>query len=650
MDVVDVIDVMGSPPRQEEPHQPSSRGRSGVIRILICLGFVALTAQLWKLQIVDGRVHTAAAEGNRLRLVDIPALRGVIYDRNFELLAFNAPTFMVSVTEADLPQARRTSILADTAQLLGITPTEIEQTIETKRAAAGPFAPIVIKKDVPRDVALTLEQQSWALPGIYLSVDTLRQYVDSETFSQVIGYTSLPTAEEYTQSFEKEGYGPDERVGSTGVERVYETDLRGRPGVRLIEADVGGRPLNERQRRPPQQGRELILTIDAQLQRAVHQILANRLAAKQQEMERAAAARPGATPATSAVPPVAGVAVVTDPRNGEVLSMVSYPGFDANVFYARERDGEIERLLSDPSLPLFNRAVDGQYPPGSTFKLVTGVGALEERTASRYTQINCNGELRIPNPNVPGTFTRLPDWGVMGTLDFVQGIAQSCNVYFYTLGGGFGSIEGLGSARLARYARMMGYGEPTGIDLPSEGNGRIPEQEWKQANIGEPWVPGDTYNMAIGQGFVLATPLQVATVTNTIATGGTTYRPHVVRAVVDGDRQPVRSITTEASRRVALRPETLGVLRDGMIGTLDTAQTRAHKLPGIQVAGKTGTAEFNGPRDEKGNLPTHAWFTAYAPAQNPRVSVTVFMERGGGPTDAVPLAMEILKAYFAQNP
>jgi len=340
-----------------------------------------------------------------------------------------------------------------------------------------------------------------------------------------------------------------------------------------------------------------------------------------------------------------------DPRNGEVLAMVSLPSYDSNAFSLPDRDEEVAGFLSDPALPLFHRALAGQYPPGSTFKLVTGIGALEERTVTRNTKIDCNGGLRIPNPYNPGASTFLPDWGVMGTLDFVQGLAQSCNVYFYTLGGGFKEIEGLRSDRLGRYARLLGYGQTTGIDLPSEASGRVPTAEWKQANFGEAWMPGDTYNMAIGQGFVLATPLQVANLTNGIAMNGTFYRPHVLRSVVDADGRPTRDIGPEISRRVGLRTDTLSPVREGMAAVLDTPQNRVNNELDLKVAGKTGTAEFAGPKDARGIGPTHGWFTAYAPVDRPGVSVTVFLERGGGPSDAVPVAMQILRAYSARyNP
>lgn len=620
-------DLAGGPPGFAAGDTSPLRARAGLMRVLLLLAFGALALQLWRLQIVEARLHRAAAEGNRLRVVAIPPLRGVIYDRNLTPLAVNSPMFVVTVTEADLPSARRQKIIEETARILGASVEEIEHTLRSRGQQASPFTPITIRENVSREVALLLEERSWALPGVHVRVATIREYVDGPILAHILGYMTMPSADEYSQRYRPEGYGVDERVGAAGVEQIYETDLHGRPGAKLIEVDAAGRSLRELQERPPEPGRRLVLSLDAQLHRAAHRMLEER------------------TPEGTS-----GLAIVMDPRNGEVLAMPSLPGYNPNMFTLPDHDAEIRKVLSDPRLPLFHRAVAGQYPPGSTFKLVTGLGALEEGTANRYTRVHCAGELRIPNPYNPRLSTRLPDWAALGVLDFVQGLAQSCNVYFYTLGGGYGEIEGLGSERLGRYARLLGYGTSTGIDLPSESAGQVPSAQWKLANFGEPWLPGDTYNMAIGQGFVLATPLQVANLTNAIAVGGVFYRPRVVRSVLDSDGRPVREGGAVVLRRVSLRSETLAVLRDGMAAALYTPQVLPYQVSGVAVAGKTGTAEFPGPKDAQGVAPTHGWFTAYAPADQPRVSVTVFLERGAGTRDAMPLAMDILREYFARYP
>lgn len=620
------IPVGPGPSAAESEEAARRRSRSRLVRAALLFTFGLLAMQLWRLQIVEGRMHRAAAEGNRLRVATIPPLRGVIYDRNMRPLAVNAPMFVVTVTEADLPSNRRAQVLEETARILGVPVEEIEQAIRARTADGTPFTPITVRENVPRDVALLLEEGSWALPGVHVRVATIREYPDGPLAAHVLGYMALPSADEYAQKYRPEGYEADERVGAVGIEQIYEADLRGRPGARLMEVEASGRPLRELQERASEPGHRLVLSLDAELQSVLYHMLEQRVG-----------------------PSASGVAIVMDPRNGEVLAMASTPSYDPNVFALPNRDAQIAGLLSDERLPLFHRAVAGQYPPGSTFKLVTGIGALEEALVNRNTRINCAGELRIPNPYNPRVTTRLPDWGVLGVLDFVQGLAQSCNVYFYTLGGGFGEIEGLGSERLGRYARLLGYGVRTGIDIPSEANGQVPTAEWKLSNFGEQWLAGDTYNMAIGQGFVLATPLQVANLTNAIAAGGTFYRPRLVRAIVDAEGRPVRDIGPVMLRRVTLKPESLSAIRDGMAAAVETTQASPHRIPEARVAGKTGTAEFPGARDARGVFPTHGWFTAYAPAENPRVSITVFLERGGGPGDALPLAMQMLREYFARE-
>jgi penicillin-binding protein 2 len=606
---------------------PGIRSRSNFVRIFLTVLFSFIGLGLWRLQVFEGPQHGRAAEANRIRLSDLKAPRGVIYDRNNVIVAANAPIFAVSLVEADVPPDRRRAELERLAQLLDTSREALERTIEQRRVPGDRFAPILLRTHLPRELAMAVEEDGWQLPGVRVSVESSRVYPEGELLAHVVGYLSQPTAEEFDQHYKAEGYSPSDRVGASGVEATYESRLRGTEGARLTEVDVGGRPLKDIQVVPSQPGLNLRLTIDVALQRAVTDILRGKLAS-------------GGT---------SGVAILSDPRNGELLALVSLPSFDPNVFGQPDSDASVTALLTNPSLPLFNRAVAGQYPPGSTFKLVVGVGALQEHVADRNTHIRSNGGLRVPNPYDPRLSTWFPDWGVLGDLNFIQGLSLSSNVYFATLAGGFERFEGLGVERVAQYARLLGYGSRTGIDLPAEEDGRVPTPAWKLANLGEGWLTGDTYNMAIGQGFVLATPLQVAEVTNAIASGGAVMRPHVGQMLLDQDGRPVASLDTPAVREIGVRPDVLQVMREAMSATLETEQLRRYRLPDVRVAGKTGTAEYVGPRDQAGNLPTHGWFTGYAPAEKPEVSITVFLEKGGGPSDAVPVAMDMLKAYFAQR-
>ena len=609
------------------PAGPGIRSRSNVFRIFLVTVFSLIALGLWRLQVLEAPRHGQAAEANRIRLSEMPAPRGVIYDRNGQLLAANAPVFAVSLVEADVPQTRRKDEVEKLAGLLGTTRDALERTLDQRRIPGDLFTPIQLRTHLPRELALAIEERAWELPGVRVTVESTREYPEGELLAHVIGYLTQPSPEEFEQHYRAEGYAMSDRVGASGVEATYETSLRGVDGARLTEVDVGGRPLREIRVVPAQPGGNLRLSVDVALQKAVTDILKTKLAAA----------------GSSAV------AIVSDPRNGEILAMVSLPTFDANLFGRPDTDAAITALLSDPGLPLFHRAVAGQYPPGSIFKLAVGLGALQERVADRHTRIRSNGGLRVPNPYDPRLFTWFPDWAVLGDLNFIQGLAQSSNVYFATLAGGFETFEGLGVEKVAQYARTLGYGSATGIDLPAEEAGRVPTPAWKLTNLGEGWLTGDTYNMAIGQGFVLATPLQVADVTNAIANGGVVTRPHVGQALLDQDGKVIQTLVSSPIRQIGVRPEVFQVMREAMLATLDTDRLRGFKLPAVQVAGKTGTAEYVGPRDRNGNLPTHGWFTGYAPADAPEVSVTVFLEKGGGPSDAVPVAMDMLKSYFQQR-
>jgi penicillin-binding protein 2 len=340
-----------------------------------------------------------------------------------------------------------------------------------------------------------------------------------------------------------------------------------------------------------------------------------------------------------------------DPRNGEILAMASLPTFDNNIIGDPNRQDELEAILNDEKqLPMFPRAYGGTYAPGSVFKLVTGAAALQEGIATRNTIIESKGEMWVQSEEYPEVKTRFVDNGVWGRQNFLQGLANSSNIYFFWLGGGFQEgdrtvFKGLGAENLARYARVFGYDKPTGLDLPGEKGGLIPDPQWRKAQKNEPWYRGDTYNMSIGQGDVLVTPLQVANVTNAIANGGTLYQPHLGRALLDGDGHVVKSIEPGA-RQVPVEGQHLALMREAMEFAFDGPHLREFKIPGLRAAGKTGTAEFYGERDAKGDLPSHGWFTAFAPADNPVVSVTVFVELGKGSSDASPIGARILRRYF----
>jgi penicillin-binding protein 2 len=400
--------------------------------------------------------------------------------------------------------------------------------------------------------------------------------------------------------------------------------LRGQPGKRLVEVDATGRELKTISDRPPIDGSNVQLSIDLPLQEKVTEILSQYGAAS----ENAAA-------------------VVMDVKTGEILAMASLPTFDGNVFSQPLTASGLSALIDAPGKPLVNHAIAERYPPGSTFKTIVGSGALQEGVASPYTTITTHGYITVENEFDPNVVYVYPDWSNLGTLDFYGGIAMSSNVYFYYLAGGKADegFKGLGVQRVAEYARSFGLGQPTGIDLPGESGGLVPDANWKEQTVGEPWTLGDTYNFGIGQGYVAATPLQMLDAVTAIANGGTLVTPHVVKDFRDTHGNVLESITTTPRGNVAVDPANLQVLRQAMRQGVTSGVARNAAVSNVAVAGKTGTAEF-GPDIGGGKHETHGWFVGFAPYDDPQIAVVVFVQHGSGGNDASPAAAKIFDYYF----
>jgi penicillin-binding protein 2 len=365
-----------------------------------------------------------------------------------------------------------------------------------------------------------------------------------------------------------------------------------------------------------------------------------------------------------------GVAIAMNPQTGEILGMVSLPSYDSNAFTGGISSEALRELRENPDRPLVNHAISGMFPPGSTFKIVPASAGLEEEIITDATRLYCGGILWLPNryyPEDPSLAQPFYCWihhdyhGHHGSLNLIPALGQSCDIYFYQVGGGYRDrFEGLGEERLGYYAELFGFGETSGIDLPAESPGLVPTVKWKRVNYSESWVTGDTYNMTIGQGFVLATPLQVLNAAATVANGGTLYRPQLVREIIDSDGNTVQAFAPDVIRQVPVSSQNLELVRQGMRNAVAGAGGTAHAIhvPGVPVAGKTGTAEFfidrnkDGvpDRDREGNMPTHAWFIAFAPYDDPEIAVVVFVFGGGeGSATAVPVTNEILNYYFARD-
>jgi len=641
------------------------------------LFFLVLVGQLWRLQMVQGEHYQKAADYNRFRLESSPGPRGVIYDRWGHLLVRNTPQIAVSIIPAYLPDDlnERDALLFKLAQLLDMPfmsqvdkdqsdgRMSASQKSSTSRVDGGdqkaimdvlseaelaPYRPARLKVGVSREVALLLEEEHLDWPGVLVQAVPQREYLYGSLLAHYLGYVG-PIPAEQVEDYEARGYDPNQdQVGLTGVEYTFEDDLRGRDGSKLIEVDIAGREVQtvgEVQAGVP--GNNLRLTLDLGLQQTATEILADHM---------------------KAIGKKQGVVMAVNPQTGEILAMVSLPSYDDNEFTGGISPEKLKALQTDSNRPLLNQAISGQFAPGSTFKIITASAGLAEGVIDDDTHLHCGGTLWLPNryyPEDPSLAQPFYCWthkyGTShGSLSVIAALAESCDIFFYQVAGGYRSyFQGLGEEKLGYYAELFGLGSSTGIDLPGETAGLVPTSKWKRINYSESWVTGDTYNMAIGQGFVLATPLQMLNAAATIANGGTLYRPQIVREVIDSEGQIVQAFAPDVVRQLPISSDKIDLVRQGMRAAVAPGGTAiAARLPGITVAGKTGTAEFfidrnndrRPDRDKNGNLPTHAWFIGFAPYEDPKIAVVVFVFGGGdGSAVAVPIAGEILDYYFSRD-
>jgi penicillin-binding protein 2 len=637
--------------------------RITLLQLVVLVVFVVFGFRLWRLQVVAGEQYREAARRNRTRLIKTDASRGIMYDRTGELLVRNIPRFNVLLIPAYLPsdEEAKEAILQRLHDLLdlplvsqyapspfppytGEAKLGLRDLVEEGELYAA-FRPIVLKKDVSREAAFSIEEEHLDLPGVLVELDPYREYVTGALTAHLLGYMAPIPAWAQDEYAEEQGYEPDDAIGMSGLEAAYEDALRGSKGVKTIEVDVAGREVRAiGEETPPQAGHNLILTLDLDLQRFVENILRRSMEAVESE---------------------SAVAIVTKVDTGEVLAMVSLPTYDNNLFARGISSKDFTRLNTHPGHPLLNHAIAGQYEPGSTFKLVPAAAALQEEVVNRWTLITCpsdSGILLLPNKYYPDDprlaqpfYCWTHKWGYgHGSLSFLSGLAYSCDIYFYTISGGFPDrFEGLGHERLVAYAEAFGYGNPTGIDLPAEAPGLVPTAKWKRVNHSERWTTGDTYNMAIGQGFMWVTPLQVVNVTASIANGGTLYQPQLVHQIRDAEGNVVQDFQPKVIRKLPVSEENLALVRQGMREVVERGTAQGIQVGGgLKVAGKTGTAEFCAKypdcMDENGNILTaHAWFTVFAPYEDPEIAIVVFVYGGGeGAITSMPVAAEIINYYF----
>lgn len=582
----------------------------GAVAIVVLIGLLLIRA--WYLQIVTGQTYRELADNNRVRVVSVPPQRGLIYDRRGRLLVNNTPGFTLYLVLEDAPKPLD-PLLDRLAPYLGMADEEIRDRV-TNRRSGGPYTPVPIKSHLTLKEVALIESHRLEFPGVKIEVEAQRNYPYGAWASHLLGYVSEVSAAQH-ETEEYAGLPPGMQVGQYGAELAYDTVLRGQPGEKGVEVDAVGHERRVVRQTRPIRGDDLYLTLDADVQRVAEDALEGK----------------------------AGVVVALDPTTGDVIALVSHPDFDPNVLSVGLTVSRWAELLADPGRPLNNRAIQGQYPPGSTFKIVVATAALERKAVTADWRTTCLG----------GTFfgnRRFRDWkaGGHGVVDLHRAIVESCDVYFYEVG------NQIGVDAIAEFARAYGLGEPTGIRLPSEKKGVVPSTEWKLAARREPWYPGETLSVAIGQGYVNVTPLQMAMMIGTVATGGERHRPRYVQSIHQRDGAVVDPEADASPEPMQVSAKTFALLRQALRDVVVEPRGTggAARSAVTEIAGKTGTAQVvgmpqAGRRPGENPIEDHAWFVAFAPMESPRIAVAVLVEHGGhGGSAAAPIAKKVIEAYL----
>ncbi len=586
--------------------------RLKIVILIVIAAFATLILKLWLLQVVQGPAYRTQSENNRIRLQDIPPFRGMIFDRHGELLVDNRPSFDLLVVPEEI-QGRR-NLVDSLNRLVGADPETLEEKLEGE---AYGFRPVLIKRNLSRGELAVTETNLFNLPGAMIQVKPQRHYLYNEFASHLIGYLG-----EISEGQLNSGHYADNRagdlIGKYGVERIWQNKLQGTRGGEQVEVDAAGRKLAVLSRKPPMAGENLALTIDKKLQLTAEKALAGKK----------------------------GAIVAMNPMNGEILAMASAPAFDPNVFIEGIDKAEWMRLTTSKECPLQDRAIQGQYSPGSTFKIVMALAGLEEGVIDPDEELFCDGKF-ILGDHVFHCWRKQGH----GKVNLHRALVESCDVYFYRLG------KRLGVDKIARYAKMCGLGQPTGFELGSEKGGLIPTSQWKLKRFGVPWQQGETISTSIGQGFVLVTPLQMARLIGAVFNGGILYEPKVVKWIGKEGEESYQFAPRQVGK-IRVKEEHLAFIRDALVGAVNERRGTGSKarMKDVTIAGKTGTAQVIALDKErsfgKGNeLPQefndHAWFVALATVENPVLAIAVLVENGGhGGSAAAPIASELIKTYL----
>jgi penicillin-binding protein 2 len=582
--------------------------------IAVIVAFSLIFSRLWYLQILQGEYFKELSENNRVRIQEIAAPRGILFDRKEIPLVDSFPSFDVSLFPQDVPDME--SLVAALKRALSMDPDKLEARLNSVREIPR-LHPLKIKTDITREELAAIETRRLDLPGVSVDMVIRRNYPYKNLASHLIGYLGEISPDELQKeefSNHKLGY----LVGKYGLEQKFELALMGENGGRQIEVNAMGQKIRVLGQVEPNPGSNLYLTLDLELQKAAEEAMAGK----------------------------EGAVVVMDPRNGDLLAMVSKPDFDPNLFARGITPENWRSIVENPTRPLQNRAIQGQYPPGSVFKIIMAVAGLEEKVITPDTSFVCTGALPFGNREY-----RCWKKEGHGRVSLRRAIVESCDVYFYNLG------MRLGVNRIAKYASGLGLGSPTGFPLGREKPGLVPTASWKLKRFGTPWQPGENLSIAIGQGYNLATPLQIACTVSALFNGGKYYQPRIAQSIRAPHGEILKEFPPLVLRNIQISPQTIELVREALWGVVNSpggTGGRA-KVEGFNVAGKTGTSQVIRRKEGKSDpgspeLQDHAWFACFAPAYNPEITVVVLVEHGGGGgAEAAPVARQVLENYYRRG-
>lgn len=587
------------------------RARTTLIRIGFCILVAIIILKLWELQILNHNKYKSLAESNRIRNVIVNGPRGIIYDQNKKVIVTNRPSFNLTLTPENIQDLD--FILSLCQKRLGLSLEEVKKKIKFSYLEKD----IMLRRDITYADLAFIEEHKLDLPGIDIQIEPLRNYIYGPLASHVLGYVG-EINEKQLQTYKNSHdaiYRLGDLIGQYGLEKEFEELLRGNKGDRLVEVDALGRELKLVKKEVLRPGNNLVLTIDLELQRFIGDIFKDK----------------------------SGAVVVLNPNNGEILALVSHPAFDPNIFAGGISQQNWVNLISNRIKPLQNRAIQGQYSPGSAFKIVTATAGLESGIITPSTTFYCPGYFYFGGR----PFHCWRERG-HGLVAIHRALTESCNVFFYNVG------ARLGIDKIAKYASLYGLGNPLGITLGNEKSGIAPSSVWKKKTLGQKWYPGETISVAIGQGYTSVTPLQLATIISAVANGGKVYKPSLVKRIESPEGKIIKDFKPQLIRSIPLRASTLDIIRKGLWGVVNEPRGTGSKarVPGIEAAGKTGTAQIvalGKGGGEKGpmHLQDHAWFVCYAPFDHPKIAMAILAEHSGkGGAAAAPIAGKIIEFYF----